>query len=250
MTEVEYRKLLIDTVRAGNYDDRDSLLELLKIVTVRFEKTGEFTRHLWNHCKEYVQLCIIPDKMLALKQHEKYLEEVVYDIYPPNDNYELWGVEIKPGTMTDADAEEISQEILFENIRSQIIAEIEEAKYMIWVSVAWFTDPVLYHELLKKKKQGLTIEIALDDCDRNHTAEFTLENDFPVYWITVQSNYTNIMHEKFCIIDLHTVIHGTYNWTKAANFNKEHISVDKNHMTAASFADEFIKLKNKKVWNT
>ena len=104
--------------------------------------------------------------------------------------------------------------------------------------------------LLKKKQQGLVIEIALDDCDRNHNAEFSLEDDFPVYWITVQSYYQNIMHEKFCVIDLYTSIHGTFNWTKAANYNKEHISIDKNHSTAAAFADEFMKLKNKKVWNS
>ena len=121
---------------------------------------------------------------------------------------------------------------------------------MIWISVAWFTDPVLYQELLKKKQQGLVIEIALDDCDRNHNAEFSLEDDFPVYWITVQSYYQNIMHEKFCVIDLYTSIHGTFNWTKAANYNKEHISIDKNHSTATAFADEFMKLKNKKVWNS
>jgi hypothetical protein len=120
---------------------------------------------------------------------------------------------------------------------------------MIWISVAWFTDPVLYQELIKKKQQGLIIEIALDDCDRNHQAEFKLEDEFPVHWITVQSYFQNIMHEKFCITDLYTSIHGTFNWTKAANYNKEHISIDKNHATAAAFADEFMKLKNQKVWN-
>ena len=158
--------------------------------------------------------------MIELKKHADYLEKMIYEIYPPNDDYELWGV------------------------------EIHAAKYMIWISVAWFTDPVLYQELLKKKQQGLIIEIALDDCDRNHNADFSLENDFPVYWITVQSYYQNIMHEKFCVIDLYTSIHGTFNWTKAANYNKEHISIDKNHSTAAAFADEFMKLKNKKVWNS
>jgi len=74
--------------------------------------------------------------------------------------------------------------------------------------------------------------------------------NFPVYWITVQSYYQNIMHEKFCVIDLYTSIHGTFNWIKAANFNKEHISIDRNHSIAAAFADEFMKLKNKKVWNS
>ena len=244
MTEAEYRKLLIDTVRAGEYSEKSALLELLKISSLRFERTNVFTRHLWNHCQEYIQLCIIPEKMLELKKHSEYLEKVIYDIYPPNDDYELWGIEIKPGAMPDI--EKVSQEILFENIRNQIIEEIRAAKYMIWISVAWFTDHVLYQELLNKKQQGLVIEIALDDCARNHNAEFSLEDDFPVHWITVQSYYQNIMHEKFCIIDLYTAIHGTFNWTKAANYNKEHISVDKNHSAAAAFADEFMKLKNNK----
>ena len=248
MTETEYRKLLIDSVRAGEYPEKDDLLDLLKISSLRFEKTNALTRHLWNHCQEYIHICIVPDKMLELKKHFEYLEKLIYDIYPPNDDYELWDVEIKPGSMSDI--EDVSQEIVFENIRNQIIEEIRAAKYIIWVSVAWFTDPVLYQELLKKKRQGLVIEIALDDCERNRNAEFKLEDDFPVHWITVQSYYQNIMHEKFCVIDLYTSIHGTFNWTKAANYNKEHISIDKNHATAEAFADEFIKLKNKNVWES
>ena len=168
MTEIEYRKLLIDSVRAGDYPEKDGLLELLNICSLRFEKTNVFTRNLWNHFQEYIHICIVPEKMIELKKHADYLKKMIYEIYPPNDDYELWGVEIKPGAMPDT--EDISQEILFENIRNQIIEEIRAAKYMIWISVAWFTDPVLYQELLKKKQQGLVIEIALDDCDRNHNA--------------------------------------------------------------------------------
>lgn len=248
MTENEYKKLLIETVRVGDYEDKEPLIELLKITTLRFEKTNAFTRNLWNHCKEYIHVCIIPEKILELKKHSKYLENVIADIYPPNDDFELWGVEIKPGTMPDD--EDISQEILFENIRNQIIEEIRAAKYLIYVAVAWFTDPVLYQELLKKKNQGVHVEISLDDCDKNHNTDFSLENDFPVNWISVQSYFQNIMHEKFCVIDLHTAIHGTFNWTKAANYNKEHISVDKNRATAEAFADEFMRLKNKHIWTT
>ena len=81
--------------------------------------------------------------------------------------------------------------------------------------------------VIQEKTAGLVIEIALDECERNHNVEFTLEDDFPVHWITVQSYYQNIMHEKFCLIDLYTSIHGTFNRTKAASFNKEHISIDK-----------------------
>lgn len=149
------------------------------------------------------------------------------------------------------DSDDTNQIILFENIRKKIIEEIQAAKYMILIAVAWFTDPVLYSELLKKKQQGLIIEICVDDCDTNRNTEFSLGKDFPVYWIKVQSNYPNIMHTKFCVIALCTSIHGSFNWTKAANFNKEQISIDKqNRTTAEAFADEFMRLKNQRTWNT
>ena len=131
MTEAEYRKILIEIVRAEEYAEKGDLLELLKISSLRFERTDIFTKHLWNHCKEYIHVCIVPEKMLELKKHSEYLKKVIYDIYPPNDDYELWGVEIKPGAMPDT--EEVSQEILFENIRNQIIEEIRAAKYMIFI---------------------------------------------------------------------------------------------------------------------
>lgn len=132
---------------------------------------------------------------------------------------------------------------MFENIQRQIIEEIRAAKYVIWIAMAWFTDPMLYQELLNKKKKGLTIEIVLDDNTKNRNADFNLEYDFCIHWVTIESLYKNIMHDKFCIIDLNTVVHGTFNWTKAANYNKETISIDRNRTTAESFANEFIKLK-------
>jgi hypothetical protein len=101
LTEIEYRKLIIDLVRTGDYAEKDALLELLNICSLRFERTNAFTRNLWNHCQEFIQICIVPEKMIELKKHFDYLKKLIYDIYPPNDDYELWGVEIKPGAMPD-----------------------------------------------------------------------------------------------------------------------------------------------------
>lgn len=246
MNEQEFKKLLIDTVRFGDFPDKDKLISLLKIAVVKFEKTGEYTRQLWNHYRENIYLCITPEKMIELKKYEDYLRKTCGEIYPPNDEYEFWNFAIRPGILPVE--EDISQEILFEGIQRQIIEEIQNAKYVIWIAMAWFTDPVLYNELLKKKKQGLTIEIVLDDNDKNRDAEFKLADNFQTHWVTIESKFKNIMHEKFCVIDLQTVIHGTFNWTKAANYNKETISIDRNRTTAEAFADEFMKLKKIEIF--
>ena len=44
----------------------------------------------------------------------------------------------------------------------------------------------------------------------------------------MSERYKNIMHRKFCVIDLEVAMHGTFNWTNAANYNKEHWDVDHN----------------------
>lgn len=242
MTEHEYKKLLIDMVSIGNYKEKEIVISLLKICNISFEKTSSFAYSgIWNQRKEYIYLSIIPDKLIQLKSHSDYIKTLCEEVYPINDDYMLADVFFKPGQLIDY--EEVSQEVLFENIQRQIIEEIRSAKYVIWIAMAWFTDPTLYQELLKKKKEGLSIEIVLDDNTKNRNAEFNLSKEFNTYWVSIESLYKNIMHDKFCIIDLYTVVHGTFNWTKAANYNKETISIDRNRITAESFADEFMKLK-------
>lgn len=244
MNEKDFMKLVEDTVRVESYEHKERLSELLRIASLTFQKTNEFTYHLWNHYKEYIIISIIPDNLIELRKHKEYLEKVCSEIYISNDEYEFCGIEIRPGMLSEH--EDVSQEIVFERIRNEIIEEIRQAKYVIWIVMAWFTDPMLFNELIKKKAQGVTIEIILDENKTNRDASFDLGEHFPTHWILLESYYKNTMHEKFCVIDLKTVIHGSFNWSKSANYNKEHISIDRNHATAEAFADEFMRLKNGK----
>lgn len=243
MTEKQYKDLLIATIKMSEHEEKECVINLLKLVSISFQKEFAFTYHLPDHRKEFVILSIIPEKMLELKKYKDYLDKICDEIYPVNDDYEYWGLIIKPGILP-VDTEEISQEIHFDHIQTEIIEEIREAKFVIWIAMAWFTNSVIHAELLKKKRQGLDIVIIIDDNDRNKKdAPFVLENNFETYRIEIKSLFKNIMHDKFCIIDLKTVLHGTFNWTVAANYNKETMSIDRNRETAEKFADEFLKLK-------
>lgn len=60
------------------------------MVTVKFEKTGQFARcGVWNQCIEYIYLSIVPDKLMDLKRHKDYITKMCYEIYPVSDDYEL-----------------------------------------------------------------------------------------------------------------------------------------------------------------
>ena len=103
----------------------------------------------------------------------------------------------------------------------------------------------IFDELLKKRNEGLDVKIIIDNNRVNkEKPSFTLEDHFEVYRVDVMSErYKNIMHRKFCVIDLEVAMHGTFNWTNAANYNKEHWDVDHNRETAKTFAEEFVKMR-------
>lgn len=231
MEDKDLKRLLIDTIEAENTGDKDQLILLLKICTLTQKETWDWAYSgVQDQRKAYITLHIVPAKLAELESYQKYICQKCREVHPETDEYMLGDVYFKPGALPKD--EDISQSIVFENIENRIISEIKSAKYVIWISMAWFNNDRIYKALMERKRAGITIEIALDDNDRNHDASFNLEDDFPVYWITVTARNPKIMHEKFCVIDLKTVIHGTFNWTYAANYNKEHIAVDENRVTA------------------
>lgn len=66
---------------------------------------------------------------------------------------------IKPKPVVGQDIDRSEYSVSFDEIREEIIQGIRIAKYAIWVSVPWFTDRVIYEELLSKKKEGIQIRI-------------------------------------------------------------------------------------------
>ncbi len=129
----------------------------------------------------------------------------------------------------------------FDNIKSLLSQEIHQAKYSIWVAVAWFTDRDLANLLYKKSKQGVNIQIIINDDKINASLSGKLNGYFETY--LVPPSMKKLMHNKFCVIDLKTVIHGSYNWTNKAQYNNETISLIHNRAHAEEFADQFLKLK-------
>lgn len=173
-----------------------------------------------------------------------------YHFEKANDIFVLIGAEI--------DNAPISVDAHFQDIRNQIIEQIRQAKYMIWVAVAWFTDNVLFNELLKKKAEGLSIYLIIADIKEN--TKLPYQKYFPTirvkkdtyYGKKIESldgvnAYEDLMHNKFCIIDLKTVIEGSYNWTTKAEFNDETITIIKGREVAEKFADKYINLKIQSV---
>lgn len=55
----------------------------------------------------------------------------------------------------------------------------------------------------------------------------------------------NRMHDKFCIIDMDYVMHGSYNWIPTANCNEETLATALDYELVLKFANEFMELYNR-----
>lgn len=158
------------------------------------------------------------------------------------DGYKIEKIDGKYKVIGADPPEEVKVEVYFEDIENKIIEEINKAKYLIWVAVAWFTNKKIAKALYEKKKQGLSVRLIVVDDDTNRTYGFEYERFYETKRVKPEGKYENIMHHKFCIIDMNIVVRGTYNWTNKANWNKEDISVDNGKEIAEQYASRFIEL--------
>ena len=104
-----------------------------------------------------------------------------------------------------------------------IIEELNKAINTIYVCVAWFTDEELRDVLLTKLNEGVDVRVITyqDGINKKHGVDF---KEIPS--TKRRSERGGIMHSKYCIIDNHVTISGSYNWTdNASEHNDENIEI-------------------------
>ena len=198
-----------------------------------------------NGKKELIQLLeIVFDPRHFVKDTSKNIITAVEKINPliQQDGYRLEEVDGKYKIIGADLPDNIEVEVHFEDIQKQIIEQIRLAKFTIWVAVAWFTDKRLMRELYNQKQNGINIRLVVLDDEINTNNGFQYERFFETKRVPKTGIYQNIMHHKFCIIDLKTIVHGSYNWTTKAKWNRETVSVENSRELAEKYATEFIKL--------
>lgn len=135
----------------------------------------------------------------------------------------------------------------FENIRSQIISLLREAKNEISIAMAWFTSMELFNELRACLLRSVRVKLVLLDNPINFMDYAPDFNEFIKAggFLYIAHSDIGFMHHKFCIIDKKTVLSGSYNWTYyAENRNVENVYVTDNEYLVKSYQCEFDRLTN------
>lgn len=244
MNEIQFMKTMIETIKYDDYDRKDELLTILRNSLIRFNKTNSFTKKSWQ-CYEYIDLRVPIPLLKEARNFKQTIEDIASLVYMETDEYDFGGLIIKPKPVDLETSEVVEHDVVFDEIKDTIIQGIRNANFIIWAAVAWFTDVEILNELKLRKEAGVSIRIITSDESSNRYIMEDLEEKFDLTKVQLKGDYlSNRLHDKFCIIDLEYVMHGSYNWSKNARKNDETLATALDRDFVKKFADEFMRLYN------
>lgn len=225
---------------------RDALLPILRrsrLVSQQTTTLVKFGRS--GQCYEDIELRIPVPLLDEANAALDDIRELVRYVYEESDAYRLRQVVIRPEIHPKMGDEYIEHTVQFNKIQETIIQGIRDAKYTIWAAIAWFTNHTIINELVAKKQKGVNVRIVISQESENAPYYKQLDEQFDMV-ILPRHGYRdwNRMHDKFCIIDFDYVMHGSYNWTRVANYNDETLATAIDREFVRKFADEFLRLYN------
>lgn len=246
MNKSAFVKTMIDVLKYDSsykkIEGRDQLIRLLGRAKTNFlPQYGFVGRGISYQRWEIVELRVPVPLLDEANKFRTQLEELAEFVYEESEEYALQRIEIRP-LVIEVPEEYKEYDVIFSEYRDTVIQGIRDARFMIWVAVAWFTDVAIYKELLAKKKQGVSIRVIVSKEDSNTPMVSQLKKqgfDYKIIERWGNRGY-NRMHHKFCIVDMDYVMHGSYNWTPTANNNDETLATALDHDLVAKFATEFM----------
>ena len=237
----DYFETLKKYLASSNQKD---LLLLVEEGDLIFKPTSTFTNKVWNTWWCSIIISVPIDILESVnKGIETRFKKYCEDLLPPDCGYLIDEIKFVPQLVQKVEEKAPDLEVLFEEQKEKIISELANAKFVIWIAVAWFTLDEIYNLLIEKVKEGLDVRIVVskDDINKAKYEKYKSALNLKAH---PQFGYyeDNIMHNKFCVIDLKKVIHGSYNWSKRAEHNKETVEIVDDFRTAETFSEEFKKL--------
>jgi phosphatidylserine/phosphatidylglycerophosphate/cardiolipin synthase-like enzyme len=122
-----------------------------------------------------------------------------------------------------------------------VVDNLNKATNTVLVQAYFFTSAPIAKALVDAEKRGVKIQVILDKSQRREKyteADFLLHAGVPT-WIDAKHA---IAHNKIMVIDSHTVLTGSFNFTKAAEVNNaENLLVIDDVALAKKYTDNWQK---------
>ena len=129
-----------------------------------------------------------------------------------------------------------------DDCRRKLLDLCLSARQSLAISVFTISDNRLSNAIIAAHMRGVVVRIITDNdkvFDEGSDIEILVAQGIPVR--TDKTPYH--MHHKFAVIDDHTLVNGSFNWTRSASdFNQENILVTNESLLVAAYINEFESL--------
>lgn len=128
-----------------------------------------------------------------------------------------------------------------ENCEAEIVDQINQTRHQVLVQAYSFTSVPILSALVAAKERGVSVRVILDKSqyvqNRYSSSTFLDHHSIPV-WIDAKPA---IAHNKVMIIDDKTVITGSFNFTKAAQYkNAENLLIFMDPILAKKYLENWV----------
>ena len=135
----------------------------------------------------------------------------------------------------------------FGDILNHVIEEIDKVENSLHIAMAWFTHQTIYEIILNKAASGVKVDLIISNSEANyrpgHSLNFDQLQKKGADVRVLDLGTKNFMHHKFVVIDKHTLITGSYNWSYNANTNFENVIIAKDEKIALVYELQFKELQ-------
>ena len=122
-----------------------------------------------------------------------------------------------------------------------VVENLNRATNTVLVQAYSFTSAPIAKALVDAQKRGVKVQVILDKSQRKERyteADFLLHADVPTY---IDAKHA-IAHNKIMVIDSHTILTGSFNFTKAAEENNaENLLVIEDATLAKKYTENWQK---------
>lgn len=235
-----------------------SLFEKLKKCKYNLRETEELAFDGWNSTIKYLDIvCADLNDYEKLERSKIKLKKILYNKldlgFNGKENESGGNAEYKLDINIELKIEnkiKVTFEVYSKKLEEEILKNLKDAKYFIWITTAWITNQKIISLLNEKANEGLNIQVIRND-DLIINNDFFLKNkNVQLFKFSLKYEERKTMNNKFCIIDGKKVITSPYNWRKKSKYNFEKINIVTNttlegNNEVLNYMDNFINLKNK-----
>ena len=129
-----------------------------------------------------------------------------------------------------------------DDCRRKLLDLCVSARTALDISVFTISDNRLSDAVISAHKRGVVVRIITDDekmADAGSDIELLMDAGVAVRTDSSSAH----MHHKFALVDRHTLVNGSFNWTRSASdYNQENILVTNEPLLVAAYLNEFESL--------